>query len=111
MQAAGDVLKRATPPIPNSLRILVNFPLFWKMLIDMVKAGSGYSFNYEIFVPGADLRERASITDIVDIAMLPKAIGGDAVSIDKDGNEDETCTRGIEIPTLSQFLNSLEERL
>ncbi len=92
--------------------MLVNFPLFWKMVIDMVKAGSGYEFNYEILVPGADLRERASIADLVDIAILPKSIGGEAVfvSVDADGNKDENDVRGVEHPTLSGFLETLGER-
>ena len=102
-------MKRVTPPIAEGLRFLVNFPLFWKMCLDMVKAGSGYEFNFEILVPGTDLRERASVSDLVDVAMLPKAIGGDAVSKGPDGKakEDETYTLGIGHPTLSAFLKGL----
>ena len=100
-------MKRVTPPIAGGIRILVNFPLFWKMCLDMVKAGSGYEFNYEILVPGTDLRERASVSDLVDVAMLPKAIGGEAVSTGPDGKEDETYTLGIAHPTLSAFLKGL----
>ena len=102
-------MKRVTPPVPQAVRVLVNFPLFWKMVIDMVKAGSGYEFNYEILVPGTDLRERALIAEIVDIAILPKSIGGEAISIDADGNEDENNVRGVEHPTLSTILESLGE--
>ena len=100
-------MKRVFPPIAQGVRVFVNFPLFWKMVIDMVKAGSGYEFNYEILVPGTDLRERASIAELVDIAILPKSIGGEAVSVDADGNEDENNVRGVEYPTLSAYLERL----
>ena len=100
-------MKRATPPRAEAITFLVNFPLFWKMCLDMVKAGSGYEFNFEILVPGTDLRERASVSDLVDVAMLPKAIGGDAVSKGPDDKEDETYTLGIGHPTLSAFLKGL----
>ena len=108
MQAVGEILKRVAPPVAQSVRVLVNFPLFWKMVIDMVKAGSGYEFKYEIVVPGADLRERASIAELVDIAILPKSIGGEAVSVDADSNEDENNVRGVEHPTFSALLEKLE---
>ena len=75
----------------------------------MMRAGSGYEFDYEILVPGTDLRERSSITEKVDIALLPKAIGGNAVCVDTDGKEDETCTRGFSYPRLSAFLEGLED--
>ena len=66
-------MKRVTPPAAGGIMMLVNFPLFWKMCLDMIKAGSGYEFNFEILAPGTDLRERASVSDLVDVAMLPKA--------------------------------------
>ena len=78
------------------------------MCVDMVRAGAGFEFEYEILVPGTDLRGRASIADLVDVALLPKAIGGDAVSKDEDGKEDETCTRNMKHPTLTEFLERLE---
>ena len=102
-------MNRVAPPVPQAVRVLVNFPLFWKMVIDMVKAGSGYEFNYEILVPGTDLRERALIAEIVDIAILPKSIGGEAVfvSVDADGNEDRNNVQGVMHLTLSAFLERL----
>ena len=100
-------MERATPKFAKGVTFLVNFPAFWKMCLDMVKAGSGYDFNYEIIVPGTELRDCATITDLVDVAMLPKAIGGEAISVDADGKEDETCTCGIEHPRLSAFLEEL----
>ena len=108
LQIAGDALKRAAPKIANGFAVMVNFPLFWKMCLDMVKAGSGYELDYEILVPGTDLRTRASVTDIVEVEMLPKAIGGEAVFMTVDGNEDETCTIGIVWKTLSEYLGDLE---
>ena len=71
----------------------------------MIKAGSGYIFNFEALTPGTDLRKHASVVDLVDVAILPKAIGGDATSVDKDGKVDETCTLGVDHPTLSAFLS------
>lgn len=100
-------MKRATPINAGGLRVLVNVPLFWKMIVDMVRAGSGYGFDHEILAPGTDLRSRASVTDLVEVAMLPKVIGGDAFTVDEDGKEDETCTRGCGQPSLSQFLKGL----
>ena len=102
-------MERATPRTANGVTFLVNFPMFWKMCLDMIRAGSGYEFNYEILVPGTDLRERASIAELVDIAILPKSIGGEAVSVDADGNEDENNVRGVEQPTLSALLEKLGE--
>ena len=102
-------MKRVFPSLSGGIRFLINFHLFWKMCLDMIKAGSGFQFNHEILTPGTDIRTRTSITDIVDIAMLPKAIGGDAVSVDEDGKEDETYTRGLRFPTLSAFLEGLGE--
>ena len=103
-QAGGDAVARAFPDPAGSITFLVNFPAYAKMCLDMIKAGSGYVFNFEALVPGTDLRKRASVLDVVDVAMLPKAIGGDATSVDNDGKEDETCTLGVEHPTLSAFL-------
>ena len=79
------------------------------MCLDMIKAGSGYVFNFEALVPGTDLRNHASVVDVVDVAILPKAIGGEAFSIDTDGNVDESYTRGVEETTLSAFLQEFEE--
>ena len=75
----------------------------------MVKAGSGYEFKYEILAPGTSLRESDLIPDSIDIAVLPKVIGGEATSVDEDDEEDETYTRGIRHPTLSEFLKGLGE--
>ena len=79
------------------------------MCLDMIKAGSGYTFDFEALAPGTDLRKHASIMDLIDIAILPKAIGGDATSFDNNGKEDETCTLGVEHPTWSAFLKGLGE--
>ena len=108
LQAGGDALNRAVPSLAKGLRFLVNFPVFWKMCLDMIRAGAGFEFEYEILVPGTDLRGQASVADLVDVALLPKAIGGDAVSVDDDDKEDETCTRNMNQPTLTEFLKGLE---
>ena len=46
---------------------------------------------------------------IVDVSVLPKQLGGNAVSVDENGEEDERCTRGVEKPSLSAFLRGLED--
>ena len=109
LQEGGDALGRACPDPAGTITFLVNFPVFAKMVLDMMKAGSGFTIDFEALVPGTDLRKHASVVDLVDIAILPKAIGGDATSVDKDGKEDETYTLGVEHPTLSAFLQGFEE--
>ena len=108
-QAGGDATGRAVPNPPGSITILVNFPVYAKMVLDMIKAGSGFTFDFEALAPGTDLRKHASVMDLIDIAILPKAIGGDATSFDENGKEDETCTLGVEHPTWSAFLKGLGE--
>ena len=74
-----------------------------------VRLGSGYTFPFTILNPGTDPRENEEVTDVVDVALLPKAIGGDAVSVDEDGEEDETCVRGFHHQRLSELLKGLEQ--
>ena len=110
LQAGTGALGRAFPTSAGSISILVNFPAYAKMAFDMIKAGSGWSFsNFEALAPGTDLRKHALVMDLVDVAILPKATGGDATSFDEDGKEDETCTLGVEHPTLTAFLQGFEE--
>ena len=109
LQAGGDALGRACPVPAGTITILVNFPVFATMFLNMIKAGSGYTFGFEALAPGTDLRKHALVVDLVDVAVLPKAIGGDAISVGKDGKEDETGTLGVEHPTLSAFLKAFEE--
>ena len=106
-QAGADAIARSFPDPAGTITFLVNFPIFAKMVLDMIKAGSGFTFDFEALAPGTDLRKHASIVDLIDIAILPKAIGGDALSVGKDGKEDETCTLGLEHPTLSAFVKGL----
>ena len=109
LQVGSDAIGRAFPAPAGSITFLVNFPAYAKMCLDMIKAGSGYTFNFEALAPGTDLRKHASVLDLIDIAILPKAIGGDATSVDKDGKEDETCTLDVGHPTWSAFLKGLGE--
>ena len=109
LQEGGDALGRACPIPAGTITFLVNFPAYVKMRLDMIKAGSGFTFDFEALAPGTDLREHASVMDLVDIAILPKAIGGDATSFGKDGKEDETCTLDVGHPTWSAFLKGLGE--
>ena len=45
---------------------------------------------------------------LVDVALLPKAIGGDASSIDEKGEEDERCVRGFKFPSVNDYVASLK---
>ena len=74
----------------------------------LLHSGIGH-VDHEMIPPGTDLSQVGSITDVVDATLLPKAIGGDVVSFDEDGTEDETCTRGVAHPRWSAFVKSLEE--
>ena len=109
LQEGSGAIGRAFPSPAGSITILVNFPAYAKMCLDMIKAGSGFTFDFEALAPGMDLREHASVMDLVDIAILPKAIGGDATSFGTDGKEDETCTLDVGHPTWSAFLKRLGE--
>ena len=110
LQEGGDALGRGCPNPPGTITFFVNFPFYAKMVLDMIKAGSGIDLGYDMLLAqGTDLRKHASVLHLVDVAILPKAIGGDAKSVDKDGKEDETCTLGVEHPTLSAFLKGLGE--
>ena len=72
--------------------------------------GSGYKIDFVIVAPETELRQLTSVNDAVDVAKLPKVIGGDAVSVDVEtGEEDETYTRGVGHPRLSAFLKSLRK--
>ena len=66
--------------------------------------------NVIIIAPGGDLLQHEEVAAVIDdIAMLPKAIGGAAVSVDEEtGEEDVHCSRGASHPRLSAFLESLE---
>ena len=138
-QAAGDAQGRGFPSWSGNITFLVNFPAFWKTCLNMLAAGSGYAFEFEvgarrdwrregrkedsksaeqkltpppllkIIVPGTDLKTKPSITDAVDISLLPKAIGGDAVNVDENGEKDERCARGSRHPSISVFLKGLVE--
>ena len=129
---------------------MLEFPSFWKMILDMIKRGSGYvcfvcvlffglcvifdllfpishqypflssfcslsplpsqEFEAIILPPGSKLREQESVTKLLDISLLPKSIGGDAVSVDDEtGEKDERCVRGWKHLTVSAFVRALKE--
>ena len=111
-QGASSASRSVTPPQAGSMAFLVNFPPFWKMLIDMLARGSGFTLKHEILVPGQDLRAHEGVARAVDIAVLPKAIGGDAVSVDEEsGEEDERCALGFQHPRISTFMKKLESEI
>ena len=81
----------------------------WKFAIGIFNAGSGYSRpNLEIIVPGTDLREREDLTSVIDVAILPKAICGDAVSVEEEtGEVDECYCRGVKFGGLSGMVRKI----
>ena len=107
VQVAAEARKRLAPPMPGSTSILVNFPTFWKMCLDMITAGSGYTFSYEIVSITTNIGNCKVVTDVVEVEMLPKALGGSKVSNHDDGEDDETYTHGVGHPTLAEFVAGL----
>ena len=82
------------------------------MICDMVAMGSGMKFNFILLPNGAtEVRKLTEITDVLDLATMPKSIGGDAVSIRKDGTEDERCVCDVKHPTISAMLSGIEDEL
>ena len=106
-QAMGDAKKRASPACRGSFAYLVNFPSYIKFALDMVIRGTGIELKFEALAPGTDVRQHVELNNLVDWSSLPKAIGGDKVSVDEDGKVDETCSRGRGHVSLSAFLDQL----
>ena len=92
----------------SSIQYMVNFAPFWKTVIDIAISGTGSKFEYEILVPGMDLGGHEGVTDLVDVTMLPKVIGGATVTVDKEtGEEDEHCSKGSNHEKLSSLLDGI----
>ena len=111
LQAGGDTLKRAFPAHPGNLTFMINFPSFFTMVLNMIRAGSGYDFKMVILPQGADMGKHESTAAVFDVSLLPKAIGGGAFSVvdeETGKEEDEACVRGWKHPTVSEFLLALE---
>ena len=79
------------------------------MISDLIARGQSYISLPITLTPGTDLRETESVTSIVDVAQLPKSIGGDLVTIDEDGKEDERCCRGVKQPKVWAFVKQFED--
>ena len=79
-----------------------------RIILQMLKMG-GLTQEYEIITPGRNLEEIKTITDVVDVSMLPKAIGGNRVTIDEEGIEDESCWRGFNHLSLSEYIRNISE--
>ena len=113
IQHVALLLRTCYPPVADQMTYLVGFPLFWKMIIDMTRLGSGYEFTLEMIPQATDLH-KTSLGSVVDISILPKAIGGEAFTVDDEsGEEDEHCSRGRRCPKLSRLLREcagLEDR-
>ena len=108
MQMAASVSKAMAVKAPTSKTFCFGFAPHFKMIFDMIKGGSGLlQHNLHLLSAGKDLHTVEDLTTEINVASLPKAIGGDAVSLDEDGEEDETCCLGIEHPTWSAFVKGL----
>ena len=108
-QSVSSMMKRICPSRKASSTFMINVPSSWLMIVNMVKAGSGWTFsNMQLVAPGTELRTVDSIVSVVDVSDLPKAIGGDAVSVDPEtGEEDERCVIGFKHLRLSEFMKKL----
>ena len=105
---AGAAMKRAVLKTAGTERFMVNCPSMMKMGANMLVHGIGLSFGFTLFEPGRDLRQEDAVTSLVDVALLPKAIGGDASSIAENGEEDERCVRGFKFPSVNDYVACLE---
>ena len=69
---------------------------------------SGNGFVFKVFDAETDLSLQHPVTDLLDVAMLPAAIGGDATSFDdENGEADEHYSRGVAHPSLMEFSHGL----
>ena len=66
-----------------------------EFLNEDVVGTSGRGFAFEVLDAKADLAHEKLVTDLLDIEMLPAAIGGGATSFDEDGKIDEHYSRGV----------------
>ena len=112
---AEDAQKRVAPPCPGSVVFFVRNSIFslGAMLEeflddDYFADGSGNGFVFRVFDAKTHLSLQQPVTDLLDVAMLPAAIGGDATSFDdKDGEADEHYSRGVAHPSLTEFFQGL----
>ena len=109
-QAAVRAEMRVAPPCPGSMVFFVKcaHPES-EMIVTQVWSedlGGTDAFEFEILQDdGTDrLPSRESIATAVDVAMLPKSIGGTKVSTDEHGMEDATYSRGVLHPSVTEIL-------
>ena len=58
----------------------------------------------KIVEPETNVDQHDEIVECVDVAMLPKSLGGEAVTVDREsGEEDDTCSKGFAYPKLSNL--------
>ena len=75
---------------------------------DYFADGSSNGFVFRVFDAETHLSLQQPVTDLLDVAMLPSAIGGDATSFDdEDGKADEHYSRGVAHPSLMEFFQGL----
>ena len=109
-----DSQKRVAPPCPGSIAFFVRTSIFsWGAMIDEllddddVADASGNGFAFKVFGAETDLSRQQPVTDLLDIEMLPAAIGGDSTSFDENGEADEHYSRGVPHPSLMEFSQTL----
>ncbi len=70
---------------------------------------SGNGFVFKVFDAETDLSLQQPVTDLLDVAMLPAAIGGDATSLDENGEADEYFSRGVRMNFLVLIVGIREQ--
>ena len=101
-QTMGQVKSGIFPAVAGTVVFNVNFPVFWRVCLDMYRRGTGTQIPFEFYDNAATLDKEATVVDAVDLSLLPKAIGGKQSSTDKDGKEDDKFCCGVIHPTISE---------
>ena len=70
---------------------------------------TGWTFNAITFAENIDLTKVEEVTNIIDFALLPKALGGDKVSTSK-GKADDLYCRGVVHLRIGDFYAGLANR-
>ena len=78
-----------------------------ELLDDDLAGTSGKEFAFKVFDAKTDLSCHKPITDLLDVEMLPAAIGGNATSFDEEGKADEHYSSGVVHPSVIEFCERL----
>ena len=111
-QAAAMALKKAAVPLPGSMAIFVKCksPIWTSFLTQAVEQGiiGSSDFNFRVYLESTELWSESSVTDLVDVEILPRSIGGKASSFSEDGTVDPTCCHGVQHPSFTTFVEQLQ---